>query len=318
MPRISVIVAAMIMLFPGTGIAQGAADLQPMPQPYYDPAALPLYPGVAPGSENAKQTEAWAIAPNDLVARNVTRPTISPILPVKSVATGAAVIVIPGGGNVVLSMGKEGYDVAHFLADHGIAAFVLKYRVAETPADLSAMRPMAACAVGAPGAAKSPGNAPKSTPPTSPGGPHFGVDDAKQALRWVRAHAAAYSIDPARVGMVGFSAGAGNIWGTLADNDPTAMPNFAAPIYGGVGARPAVPSNPPPLFIAAAADDPVVHNVPGFPIVQQWHDAGGKIELHYYQNGSHGFGALKQGTSSDLFTEELLLWIKINGFLLYN
>jgi acetyl esterase/lipase len=276
--------------------AQANFGLVALDKPYWDPKAIPLYSGVAPGSEGAKQVEAWAVAPNDIVARNVTKPTITPILPTKGAANGAAVVVLPGGGNVVLSVGKEGYDVGKVLAAHGIAAFVLKYRVNETPADMSKMRPMGPGAVGAPAPA---GAAAAPTPPPS-GGPRLGVADAKQALRWVREHAKEYGVDPERVGLVGFSAGAGNICGLVTDNDPGAKPNFVAPIYGGFGARSSLPETPPPLFIAGAADDPLVRNSPGFPIVEQWEKAGGEVELHYYQNGAHGFGALTQNTTSDL------------------
>jgi dienelactone hydrolase len=293
--------------------AQAAGGLVPMVKPYFDPNALALYSGVAPGSEHAKQVEAWATAERDLVARNVTKPTITPYLPSPGNATGAAVIVMPGGGNVVLSMGKEGYDVATILANNGIAAFVVKYRVNETPADITKMRPMAAGAVGMPAPAGAP---PAPPPPPPPNAPRFGVADGQQALRWVRAHASEYGIDPERVGMVGFSAGAGNIWGILTADDPTAMPNFAAPIYGGFGKRDPIPASPPPLFLAGAADDALMmRSGAEFPIVEQWTKAGGKVELHYYQSGMHGFGALKQGTTSDGFMDEFLLWIKANGFL---
>ena len=297
----------------GHAHAQANFGLVPLDKPYWDPDALPLYAGLAPGSEGAKQIEAWASAPNDIVARNVTKPTITPILPTKGAANGAAVVVLPGGGNVVLSMGKEGYDVGKVLAANGIAAFVVKYRVNETPADMSKMRPMGPGAVGAPGSA--PGAAPPPPPPPPPDGPRFGVADAKQALRWVRDHAKDYGVDPERVGLVGFSAGAGNIWGLILDNDPSAKPNFIAPIYGGFGARTPLPAAPPPLFLAGAADDPLVRGAPGLPILEQWEKAGGKVELHYYQNGAHGFGALKQNTTSDLFMDEFVYWLKVNGFL---
>ncbi|MCC7464083.1 MAG: alpha/beta hydrolase [Gammaproteobacteria bacterium] len=295
----------------------GPADLRPLEKPYLDPFALPLYPGVAPGSERSQQVEAWMSAPRDLVVRNVTKPTITPYMPSRANATGAAVIVMPGGGNVVLSMGKEGYDVAQFLANQGIAAFVVKYRLNESPADMSQMRPLAAGAVGAPGSGRA-GAAPATRPPMPPpsSGPRYGVADGKEALRWVRAHAAQYGIDPQRVGMVGFSAGAGNIWGVVDDQDPTAMPSFFAPIYGGFGTRASTPSSPPPLFLAVAADDVLIAgHAPGFPVIEQWTKAGGKVEMHLYQNGGHGFGALKQGTSSDLFMEQFVLWMKVNGFL---
>jgi acetyl esterase/lipase len=313
---LSIILLVTALLSTSVVHAQANSGLVPLEKPYWDPFAIPLYPGVAPGSEGAKQIEAWASAPNDIVARNVTKPTITPILPTKGTANGAAVIVLPGGGNVVLSMGKEGYDVARILAANGIAAFLVKYRLNETPADMSKMRPMAVGAVGAPSPG-SPGAAPPPPPPAPPAsnGPRLGVADAKQALRWVRDHAKQYGIDPERVGLVGFSAGAGNIWGVVADNDPMTRPNFIAPIYGGFGARSPIPTSPPPLFLAGAGDDPVVHSEPGFPIVEQWAKAGGKVELHYYQNGAHGFGALTQNTTSDLFMDQFVYWLKVNGFL---
>lgn len=292
-----------------TAYAQGPMGLTPMKEPYVDRKAINLYPGVAPGFENAKQVEAWMTAPGDIVARNVTRPTITPYVPPKGTHTGAGVIVVPGGGNMVLSMGREGYDVAEWLAAHGVAAFVVKYRTNETPAELTAMAPMPkaapkAATPGAPAAAAAP-----------PGAPRHSVADNQEALRWVRRNAAQYGVDPNRIGMVGFSAGAGNVWGVTFANDPTAKPNFIAPIYGGFAARGAGPANPPPLFVAAAADDAVVRAGGGFPVVDDWTKAGGKVELHLYQNGGHGFGAEQRGTSSDLFLEQFLHWMRINGFL---
>jgi acetyl esterase/lipase len=308
--KLSAISVTAALIVTGQVHAQANGGLVPLDKPYGDPGALPLYAGPAPGSEGARQTEAWATAPNDIVARNVTKPTITPVLPTKSAANGAGVIVLPGGGNVVLSMGKEGYDVGKILAGHGIAAFVVKYRVNETPADMSKMRPMPPGAVGAPGVAMPP-----APPPPPAGGPRLGVADAKQALRWVRDHAQEYGVDPERIGLVGFSAGAGNIWGLVLENDSPVKPAFIAPIYGGFGPRTPLPPTLPPLFLAGAADDAVAHTVTGFPIVEQWEKAGGKVELHYYQNGAHGFGALHQNTTSDLFMDQFVYWLKVGGFL---
>ena len=103
--------------------------MTPMEPPAELKGAIPLYKGVAPGSENDKQKEKWAKVRDDYVARNVTSPTLTPFLPTKERATGAAVIVAPGGGFMVLSMKNEGIDVARYLSDRGIAAFVLKYRI---------------------------------------------------------------------------------------------------------------------------------------------------------------------------------------------
>src|SRR5580658_6871278 len=97
--------------------------MTPMQPPPEVKNAIPLYQGVAPGSEGATQKEKWATVRDDYVARNVTSPTLTPFLPAKDKATGAAVVVAPGGGFMVLSMKNEGFQVARYLADHGIAAF---------------------------------------------------------------------------------------------------------------------------------------------------------------------------------------------------
>src|SRR6185436_2665543 len=170
---------------------------KPMPTPV-DAQAIPLYPGVAPGSENSKQKEQWSEVMGDHVARNVVRPTITPFLPTKGRSTGAAILVAPGGGFMVLSMENEGRQVARWLADHGIAAFVLKYRLKESPTDDAAMMAdMARMGKGPPPGSERP-------LPTAP----QAFDDAQAALRILRKRATEWNIDPKRVGMIGFSAGA--------------------------------------------------------------------------------------------------------------
>ena len=98
--------------------------------------AVPLWEGVAPGSETWNQEErAWAIpSPLDLSTLwNVVQPTLTPVLPDPAVATGTGVVVVPGGAYIMLAIDHEGFEVAEWLADRGVAAFVLKYRVMETP-----------------------------------------------------------------------------------------------------------------------------------------------------------------------------------------
>ncbi len=294
-------------LFGGAALAQpGPMGLKPMPA-YKDPNAIALYPGVAPGSEGATQVEAWMTAPGDLVARNVTKPTITPYLPPKGKATGAAVVVAPGGGFVVLSMGREGYDVAKYLQAHGVAAFVLKYRVNETPADMSKMAPMGPPPGGAPGA---------GPPPMPPGGGDravLAVADGQEAMRWVRRHAKDYGIDPHRVGMIGFSAGGGNVMGVVLKNQPDSRPDFIGSIYGGFG-HVNVPKEAPPLFTARAADDPLMGKS-GFALVEDWQKAGIPVERHLDAKGGHGFGASHKGTTSDMFLDEFYTWMKDRGLL---
>ena len=282
-------------------LAQAPAGLTPMPT-YVDPRAVPLYSGVAPGSENATQTEAWARAPGDRVARNVTRPTLTPFLPAKGKATGVGVVVAPGGGFVVLSMDREGYDVARRLQAHGIAAFVLKYRVNPTPADLSAMPP-------------PPAGGPGSEPPPMPSGDRaaLAIADGQEALRMVRRRAKEWGVDPQRLGMMGFSAGGGTVMGVTLKDDPTARPDFIAPIYGGFN-HVTVPADAPPMFIARAADDPLMGKS-GFAVVEDWQKAGIPVELHMFERGGHGFGASMTGTTSDLWMDEFYLWLKDRGEL---
>jgi acetyl esterase/lipase len=279
-----------------------AFAMTPMPTPP-QPGALPLYPDVAPGSESATQVEQWEKTAQDRVARNVTHPTVTPFLPARGKATGAAVIVAPGGGFMVLSMDKEGYRVARWLADHGIAAIVLKYRLNPTPA-------------GEPEFAEfgrrmfmpRPGGAP---PPLLTG--DLAIADAQEALRIVRHHASEWGIDPKRVGMVGFSAGAMTVLQVALRNAADARPDFIAPIYGPMNAVD-VPPGVPPMFVARAADDPLL-GLSDFGLIESWRKAGAPFELHVFEHGGHGFGASSQDTSSDLWLEEFYTWMKSRGEL---
>ena len=274
----------------------------PMPAPD-ESNAIPLYAGVAPGSEGAQQREQWSEVMGDYVARNVTHPTLTPYLPEKGKSTGAAVIVAPGGGFKVLSMKNEGALVARWLADHGIAAFVLKYRVNPSPADEKAMMEDMARTMG--------GARPPTDPP--PAAPPFALDDAQQALRLVRSRAAEWSVDPRRVGMIGFSAGAMTTLSTALRNDPAARADFIGTIYGPLG-EVQVPHDPPPLFVAIAADDPLL-GAGGFGLIKAWRDAKAPVELHYYERGGHGFGMRHQSLTSDLWVEQFYAWMRARGLL---
>jgi acetyl esterase/lipase len=95
-------------------------------------------------------------------------------------------------------------------------------------------------------------------------------------------------------------------------NAPDARPDFIAPIYGPTDAV-EVPANAPPMFVARAADDPLIPL--GFGLVESWRKAGASVELHVYEHGGHGFGASQQGTTSDLWSEEFYTWLKDRGAL---
>ncbi len=273
-----------------------------------EPRAIPLYAGVAPGSEGATQQEVWTKAMGrELWVRNITQPTLRPFLPKKGKGNGAAVLVIPGGGFKFVSISNEGWPVAQALADRGIAAFVLKYRVEQTPDSSADFRGEMVKRFTAP-----PSNADTSARQFEPA-VAMARADAQTALRMIRGNAAKWGIDTKRVGIVGFSAGAMTTLATTLANDPTARPDFIAPIYGMMYAI-TPPANPQPMFAALASDDPLF-NKQGFGLIESWQKAGGSVEFHYYQGGSHGFGAQKKGTTSDLWFDQFMAWMKAQGLL---
>jgi len=295
-----------LVLTCATAMGQVPPDvtMTPTEPPMELKGALPLYKGVAPGSENDKQKEKWSKVRDDYVARNVTVPTLTPFLPAKDKATGAAVIVAPGGGFQVLAMKNEGIDVARYLAEHGIAAFVLKYRIRATPeSDQEMQAEMSQMMRGG----RPPGNRPRpSTPPLA-------LDDAQQALRLVRNRAAEWAVDPRRVGMIGFSAGAMTTLATALRNDPAARADFIGIIYGPLGSV-QVPQPTPPLFAAIAADDPLI-GTGDFGLIKSWRDAKAPVEFHLYEHGGHGFGMRRLSTTSDLWADQFHSWMKARGLL---
>lgn len=267
---------------------------------------LPLWPRVAPGSEKAQQQEKVTPFPNGKfsVVRNVVRPTLTVYLPQPALATGTGVIVAPGGSFRFLQMDAEGHDVARWLAARGIAAFVLKYRVIETPESDTLMwtELMARMALA------------RSSLASFEQDGRLGVMDGIQAMKVVREHAKDWGIAADRIGFVGFSAGAMVASNTMLRAPPAQRPSFVAPIYGApFGELPAIPSRLPPVFLAYASDDGlVVSRVDAF--YQALLKAGHHPELHVYAKGGHGFGMNKQGTSSDYWIEDLHHWIAALGF----
>ncbi len=270
--------------------------------PIVDPAAIPLYPAMKAG----KVAERWNIMfGSQRIVRNVTQPTLTPVLPNPALATGAAVIVVPGGGFKFVSMDNEGWPVARWLADRGIAAFILKYRTNETPdaeADLfTAFRSMITAASGS-----KPGELARIEEPRA-------TEDALAALAMVRSRAGDWKVDPARVGMIGFSAGAMTALNVVSTASPTARPNFFGYIYGPMS-RVDVAPDAPPMFAALAIDD-MLFGRQGFGIVDAWHESKRPVELHVYQAGNHGFGMGQRGTTSTMMLEQYRLWLEANGWL---
>jgi acetyl esterase/lipase len=263
------------------------------------PDEILLWPNGAPGSEGKTGDEVVRIAQpsGDHVVTSVNKPSITPFLPAADKATGAAVIVAPGGGHAEIWIDHEGYNVARRLNESGIAAFVLKYRLAR---------------------------ATNST---------YSVDgnelpDMQRAIRLVRSRAGEWGVDPHRLGVMGFSAG-----GELAflsamhfdDGTPDAAdpidrqgcrPDFQALIYPGNSRRIEPATNSPPAFLLCGSKDRTDISEGLATIYLKFKHANVPAELHIYSGVGHGFGLRPTNTDAvskwpDLFVE----WLDQGGFL---
>jgi acetyl esterase/lipase len=278
-------------------------SVHPIPAPP-EPNAIAL--GTT-GSTKPAGAEVWFRQYGTAFTRNVRTATITPFLPDPSKATGAAVIVAPGGGGIFLSMEAEGWNVARAFAKRGIAAFVLKYRTRPTPAGEAEFRAAMDAMFASAGRSDT-----RLSPAAAAAGFREPMADASAAFALIRAHATQWHVDPQRVGMVGFSAGAMLIMTTLL-SVPDAKPAFVAPIYGSMEPV-AVPAGAPPMFAVLAADDPLFAHK-GLALIDSWQQAGKPVEFHLYEQGGHGFGLGKQGTTTIGWFDAFLLWLDTNGFL---
>lgn len=293
------IAAALILATPALAQSDKMAPIPIPPQT----GAIELGTGKLPG---ATQPEAWHSQYGSVFARNVTIATLTPFLPDPAKATGTAVIVAPGGGFMTLSMENEGYAVARALAAKGVAAFVLKYRLKPTPATMPAFEQSMA-AMFAPGARPPP---PKSDAMTTGLAPQLA--DARAAFALIRRRAAEWQVDPQRIGMIGFSAGAMLTLATTLDGGE-AKPAFIGNIYGPLAAM-TVPADAPPMFVALAADDPFFGNA-GFGLIESWHAAKRPVEFHLFEQGGHGFGMYPKTTTSTGWFDEFVRWMAMHDLL---
>jgi len=267
--------------------------------PYAD-AALPLMEGTGAGNEIRE------CMGSNLVLRNVEHPTLTPVLPAPDQRNGAAVIVAPGGGFEMLSMTEEGFAVAEWLAEHGISAFVLKYRLNPTPVTVEEWRRASAKRMN--NLRGEGGDTPRlPIPPEA-------VADAAAAVRLVRRNAEQWGVDPERVGMIGFSAGAMT---TIAAGDleeAGARPDFIAPIYPPMWSR-KVPAYAPPMFLAISLDDGLFTAGRPLDYLNDWQSSGRPFEAHLYQSGGHGFGMEGNGAATALWAEEFHAWLDDRALL---
>jgi acetyl esterase/lipase len=256
---------------------------------------LPLWQDGAPGFESRRNEPTEA---KDYWIRNIHNPSITVYLPPKEKATGAAVVICPGGGHRELVFKAEGQDPAEYLNGIGVAAFALKYRLAREPGSPYSLE-------------KHP------------------RQDGQRAMRLVRSRAREWGIDPNRIGMMGFSAGGEVVSlsafppgeGDAGAADPverqSARPNFLIMIYPGpLGIPDAVAPDAPPAFLLVANDD-VCCSAPAVKLLEAYRAAKAPVEAHIFAQGGHGFN---MGYRSPLATlkgwpQRLADWLADNDIL---
>jgi len=249
--------------------------------------------GVPVGSEDWDWQERTAIVPwmanGWRYARNVVIPSVTVIKPAPGKANGTAMVVAPGGAFHFLMMDHEGYDIGHWLAERGVTALVLKYRLMRTPdddAEMEVFRNELHKRLGQP-----------TQTDTSPPDRDFmrdvrllGEEDGRQAIRWARAHADELGIDARKIGIAGSSAGGGVAMGASMAFDVQSRPDYAVGIYPAWRKELVVPDNAPPLFLVISDDDRAVAPMSSSRLYEAWHGAGASAELHVFANGGHGWG----------------------------
>jgi endo-1,4-beta-xylanase len=257
-----------------------------------------LWPAGAPGSEGKTAPEKVRLTPDgEHVISSVHQPSITVYLPSKGTATGAAVVIAPGRSHVELWVDHEGYDVAKWLSENGVAGFVLKYRLAREAGSTYTVQ----------------GNS---------------LPDMQRAIRLVRSRAAEWGVDPDRVGVMGFSAGgdvaaraatqfeAGNAAAVDPIDRQSSKPAFQALIYPGLPPDLPVSKDEPPAFLLCGEDDRagISEGLPEL-FVQLKH-AGVPAELHVYTGVGHGFGVRSANTGAIAeWPDRFLEWLSTLGFL---
>ncbi len=259
------------------------------------PEAIPLWPKGAPGSETRKSEPEQINGTN---VCNIHNPTITPYIPTADKATGTAVIICPGGGHSKLCLGHEGYALAEWFKARGIAAFVLKYRLAREKGSTYTIQDHA-------------------------------MADARRAIRFIRSRAAEWHVKTDRLGILGFSAGGELAAFAAMKNDPgqkdaadpieqhSSRPDFQALIYPGTSGLFNAEKGMPPLFIAAGYNDRKDISEGMATLYLKYKAAGVKAEMHLYANAGHGFGYRPDAKPSAAarWPERFTEWLTDSGLL---
>jgi acetyl esterase/lipase len=258
------------------------------------PRVIPLWEKGAPGFESRRDIPEQA---KDYWVKSINNPSVTVFMPSKDKANGCAVVIAPGGGFRELVYDAEGRQAAEFLNSIGVTAFVLKYRL--------------------PGEADSPYK------------PEHVRQDANRAIRLVRSRAGEFNIDPARVGMLGFSAGGAVIMMVAfdkGDGNPSATdpidrlngrPDFQMMVYPGGKAPEKISADAPPAFLICANDDEYGCDEVTMELLQKFRTANVPVEAIFLSKGKHAFN---MGDRSSLVTvntwpQRMADWMADSGFL---
>lgn len=276
-------------------------------------AVYRLYDGPAPGSEDWDWEEYRYVDENgEEYYTNIKDPEIVAFFPPKEIATGAAMIVCPGGSFRVNYFTKEGANEARWLAEHGVTSFVLKYRLIHFARNEEE-------AFYEPKGEPAPVYTPEEQKQFDAyRNAALGLynDDGRAAVAYVRSHAAEWGIDPDRIGLLGFSAGGMLVSDVALHHTPESSPNLVAPIYGAAFMLPEkLPEDAAPLFVAAPEFD-LFRGLTGIDMVKAWRDAGIPAEAHYFACDSHGFGYYPdRERPSYVWIDLLYAFMKKTGFI---
>ena len=292
--------------------AEGAFTATEIAPPAADRRSIPL-----PGQRASAIPESWLDVDNPLdrsgfagpsILRNVSHASITPFLPDTKNATGSAVIVAPGGGGVELSMELQGYQVARWLNERGIAAFVLKYRLVPTPRETSNFLELITKETGT---ALEGVVSPKEASDAEAAARQDGLD----AVSYLRTHAVQWHLRPDRIGLLGFSSGAFTSINVVLSSDERSRPNLVGLVYGALADwSEKIPAFAPPAFIVASTDDRQVPAIQAVMIYKAWLEAHVPAELHVFETGGHGFAMTRQGRSSDQWLDLLDHWLREHDF----
>jgi acetyl esterase/lipase len=237
------------------------------------------------------------------VIYNVAEPSLTAYLPDPATANGTALIIAPGGAFHTLSIESEGTAVAKWLNAKGVACFVLKYRLVymDTNDPIGTLM-------------QKMGDF-KKLDEENDSVVNMAIADGLRAIEFVRTHATTYKVNPAKIGIIGFSAGGTVTMGTVFNSTAINRPNFAAPVYPYMNAlkNQLIPTDAPPLFICAASDDQLGLASHSTNLYNTWIAAKKEAELHMYLKGGHGFGMRKQGLPTDTWIERFGDWMNLKG-----